>query len=44
MQQMFGMVSELLKQNHETNKRRLKIRRYKVIPLSQVNYIQLFEN
>lgn len=29
------MVSELLNKNHETSKRRLKIRRYKVIPLSQ---------
>ncbi len=32
---MFGMVNDLLKKNSETNKRRLTIRRYKVIPLSQ---------
>ena len=35
MQQMFSMVSDMLKKNRETNKRRLTIRRYKVIPLSQ---------
>lgn len=35
MQQMFGMVNDLLVRNAQTNKRKLRIRRYKVVPLSQ---------
>ena len=34
MEQVFGMVNDLLKQNTETRKRNLSIRTYKVIPLS----------
>ncbi|XP_067675130.1 serine-protein kinase ATM-like [Haliotis asinina] len=35
MQQVFGMVNSLLKKNPETKKRCLRIRMYKVVPLSQ---------
>ncbi|CAB3982970.1 serine- kinase ATM [Paramuricea clavata] len=35
MQQVFGMVNTLLQKNVETRKRNLKIRTYKVVPLSQ---------
>eukprot|EP00795_Rhopilema_esculentum_P013768 gene13768-4694_t len=35
MQQVFGMVNQLLKENAETRKRQLRIRTYKVVPLSQ---------
>ncbi|KAK6170767.1 hypothetical protein SNE40_019079 [Patella caerulea] len=35
MQQVFGMVNNLLRKNTETRKRKLHIRQYKVIPLSQ---------
>ncbi|XP_062983150.1 serine-protein kinase ATM [Elgaria multicarinata webbii] len=35
MQQVFQMCSTLLQQNTETRKRKLTIRRYKVVPLSQ---------
>ncbi|XP_053871494.1 serine-protein kinase ATM isoform X1 [Malaclemys terrapin pileata] len=35
MQQVFQMCNTLLQQNTETRKRKLTIRRYKVIPLSQ---------
>lgn len=34
MQQVFGLVNNLLEENAETRKRRLNIRTYKVIPLS----------
>uniref|UniRef100_A0A8C3Y007 non-specific serine/threonine protein kinase n=1 Tax=Catharus ustulatus TaxID=91951 RepID=A0A8C3Y007_CATUS len=35
MQQVFQMCNTLLQQNTETRKRKLNIRRYKVVPLSQ---------
>ncbi|ESO89357.1 hypothetical protein LOTGIDRAFT_229208 [Lottia gigantea] len=35
MQQVFGMVNNLLRKDSETRKRNLHIRQYKVIPLSQ---------
>ncbi|XP_066475514.1 serine-protein kinase ATM [Tiliqua scincoides] len=35
MQQVFQMCNALLQQNSETRKRKLRIRRYKVVPLSQ---------
>ncbi|KAJ6662351.1 hypothetical protein lerEdw1_012515 [Lerista edwardsae] len=35
MQQVFQMCNALLQQNAETRKRKLRIRRYKVVPLSQ---------
>ncbi|CAH3032263.1 unnamed protein product [Porites lobata] len=35
MEQVFGMVNQLLIKNSETRKRKLKMRTYKVIPLSQ---------
>lgn len=35
MEQVFGMVNQLLMKNSETRKRKLKMRTYKVIPLSQ---------
>uniref|UniRef100_A0A8D2QGN8 non-specific serine/threonine protein kinase n=1 Tax=Zonotrichia albicollis TaxID=44394 RepID=A0A8D2QGN8_ZONAL len=35
MQQVFQMCNTLLQQNTETRKRKLSIRRYKVVPLSQ---------
>ncbi|XP_040439477.1 serine-protein kinase ATM isoform X2 [Falco naumanni] len=35
MQQVFQMCNSLLQQNTETRKRKLTIRRYKVVPLSQ---------
>eukprot|EP00794_Sanderia_malayensis_P017373 gene17373-19112_t len=35
MQQVFGMVNRLLQESSETRKRELRIRTYKVIPLSQ---------
>ncbi|XP_077976961.1 serine-protein kinase ATM-like [Glandiceps talaboti] len=35
MQQMFGLVNKLLQKDPETRKRKLTVRRYKVIPLSQ---------
>ncbi|XP_010168937.1 serine-protein kinase ATM-like, partial [Antrostomus carolinensis] len=35
MQQVFQMCNTLLQQNTETRKRKLTIRRYKVVPLSQ---------
>ncbi|XP_048349844.1 serine-protein kinase ATM [Sphaerodactylus townsendi] len=35
MQQVFQMCNSLLQQNSETRKRKLTIRRYKVVPLSQ---------
>ncbi|XP_075347105.1 serine-protein kinase ATM [Mycteria americana] len=35
MQQVFQMCNTLLQQNSETRKRKLTIRRYKVVPLSQ---------
>ncbi|XP_041351980.1 serine-protein kinase ATM-like isoform X2 [Gigantopelta aegis] len=35
MQQVFGMLNNLLKKNPETRKRSLRVRTYKVIPLSQ---------
>lgn len=34
MQQMFGLVNTLLEENPNTRKRRLKIRTYKVVPLT----------
>ncbi|EDO36404.1 predicted protein [Nematostella vectensis] len=35
MEQVFGMVNQLLANNTETRKRKLRVRTYKVIPLSQ---------
>lgn len=35
MEQVFGMVNQLLIKNSETRKRKLKMKTYKVIPLSQ---------
>lgn len=35
MEQVFGLMNNLLEQNEETRKRSLKIRTYKVVPLSQ---------
>ncbi|XP_022082003.1 serine-protein kinase ATM-like isoform X2 [Acanthaster planci] len=35
MQQVFALVNRLLQRNQETRKRRLRIRRYKIVPLSQ---------
>ncbi|XP_071506799.1 serine-protein kinase ATM-like [Diadema antillarum] len=35
MQQVFGLVNQLLRRNTETNRRKLQIRRYKVVPLCQ---------
>ncbi|XP_006815117.1 serine-protein kinase ATM-like [Saccoglossus kowalevskii] len=35
MQQMFGLVNKLLQKEPETRKRKLTVRKYKVIPLSQ---------
>ncbi|KAL5010879.1 hypothetical protein ScPMuIL_013184 [Solemya velum] len=35
MQQVFGMVNSLLRKNTETRKRKMHVRTYKVIPLSQ---------
>lgn len=35
MQQVFGLMNTLLKNDEETGKKRLRIRQYKVVPLSQ---------
>ncbi|XP_038077010.1 serine-protein kinase ATM-like [Patiria miniata] len=35
MQQVFSLVNKLLQRNQETRKRRLQIRTYKIVPLSQ---------
>nr|DBA32689.1 TPA: hypothetical protein GDO54_000462 [Pyxicephalus adspersus] len=37
MQQVFQMCNALLQKNSETRKRKLTIRRYKVVPLSQIS-------
>ncbi|CAG2191704.1 ATM [Mytilus edulis] len=37
MQQVFGMVNNLLQKNSETRKRQLHVRQYKVVPLSQMS-------
>lgn len=45
MQQMFGLVNILLMEHAETRKRRLRIRTYKVIPLSPcAGLLQWVEN
>ena len=35
MQQVFGLMNTLLKNDEQTGKKRLQIRQYKVVPLSQ---------
>ena len=35
MQQVFGLMNTLLRNDPNTTKRRLQIRQYKVVPLSQ---------
>lgn len=45
MQQIFGLVNNLLEENPETRKRNLKIRTYKVVPLSPgAGLLQWVEN
>lgn len=38
MQQVFGVVNQLLSANRETKKRRARVRTYKVVPLSRVSF------
>lgn len=35
MEQVFGLLNQLLRQNPETLKRKLRVKTYKVVPLSQ---------
>ena len=39
MQQVFGLINTLLRNDPKTRKRRLQIRQYKVVPLSQTSGI-----